>query len=1041
MPPMEQLRYKPLDHESGTIRLVRLLPDKDEPIRLELISSNLDEEPHIPYEALSYVWGPPNKGQAVEVDGQQLTIRRNLILALLSLRHANEDRILWIDAICINQSDKEETMEQVVKMSTAFARAEKVIVWLGESTPETDVVFHLMQRFEKEAQKYPYKSWGPSDKRWLELWSTVGNANEDVVLQQRKGLASILSRPWFQRIWIAKARAIELACGLEAVSVPIFMVTLSLVGVTPDSPHGQAILAIMSALVWESFWSTQGPDLRKTCFGPGSLSFQPTLSHDTKIVFLKKGTDKDLCNEDEYSALAAALKHEHNETAKLLLENLIKADKSGDVYNNILHHEELRELLPGSCDISNLLNGKGGDGSQVTLTDDTTSSTKNSHTFVNWISDREEYDDMTKVDLGESYRVLDTWAQQERFEDADIRSLISEEDDAASSISMPLPSWASETEHTIVGVFANSSALSPLYSKALQLMPQERFINNFRRLLKAFHGNLVASDDSIVTRQLARLLKSKQRQSRIARRIMVRHVALQGSWNEEDLAAIRDQEKQAYTNVENWLDRTIADTQAARSANTSKELESDDESGTESDEEDEISHFAKYPRLDLVIQKLVKGRPFQDMLSSFKELLLPPGLLKELLPIPRDSITYGTTDETGALSTVQGFLEEITALEWDWWPLSPRIRPLKPSETRVHWKCFCGTNRWRELKLEQQEILEELLKESSANNHPRPLCALLRDTRSASCMKTSSLSQHAASQPHQNAGPNAHIPASSNTASPSLGTQAMRSQPGSNAASQAGGNGPVQPTPASSSSSQNSSGNFSAYNKQLWVNFGVDGSWTPTELDQLGGLNLVSDSAFLRSLSRRHREIRGWFRHYFSFRIISYWEFLRFKRLPLLPPQTIDIEADLPTSGDYEYNPRPPVATRDKPGITKHEFEVYVRLCLDPCWLSSLLMPHKCRTVEDSAVDIVDKIPKYKKLLEQRTQGDEHVWGIRARYVVSGIRVVALHIAILCISFGVWIWWQWKHPDDLQGAAVALTAAFLLISTFWSATGVLRDLR
>ncbi|CAN9337667.1 unnamed protein product [Alternaria alternata] len=1003
-----------------------------------------------------------------------------------------------------------------------------------------------MQRLEKEAQKYPYKSWEPSDKRWLELWCTVGNAHENLVLQQRKGLESILSRPWFQRIWItqevSKARAAEVACGLKTVSAPIFVVTLSLVGVTPDS-HGQAVLGLMSGLEQEYSWSTKDPDLRKTLlnyeesqvadsrnksdgmlglwshehtvelvpdysktpagsiqdaiaavlgfdvgwkstcrlpewdvsvlyenvpllvdkvsrwairerqfitleaimhrhkvqlvgnrFGSGSLLWDPILDHDTEMVklLLEKGTDVDFRNEDWNNALLVALKYGHNQTAKLLLEKLIKVD------SNILH---LAELLPGSGDISDLLSGKSGDGFQVASTDDTTSSTKNSHTFVNSTSDREAYDDMTKVDLGESYRVLDNSAQQQRFEDVDIRSLISEEDDAASSISVPLPSWASETEHTIVGVFANSSALSPLYSKALQLMPQERCINNFRRLLKAFHGNLVASDNSIVTRQLAKLLKSKQRQSRIARRIMVRHVALQGCWNEKDLAAIRDQEKQAFTNVENWLDMTITDTQAARSANTSEELESDDESGTESDEEDEISHFAQYPRLDLVIQKLVEGRPFQDMLTSFKELLLPPGLLKELLPIPRDNITYGTTEETGLLSTVQEFLEEITALEWDWWPLSPRMRPLKPSETRVQWKCFCGMHRWRELRMEQQEILDELLKQSSADNHPRPLCALLRDTRSASYMKTFSLSQHAASQPHQNASPNTHIPASTNAAPPSLGTQAMRSQPGSNAASQAGGNGPVQPTSASTSSSQTSSGNNSAYNKQLWVNFGVDGSWTPTELDQLGGLNLVSDSTFLRNLGRRHREIRGWFRHYFSFRIISYWEFLRFKRLPLLPPQTIDVEADLPTSSDYEYDPRPPLATRDKPGITKHEFEVYVQLCLNPCWLSSLLMPHKCRTVEDSAVDIVDKIPKYKKLLEQRTQGDEHVWGIRARYVVSGIRVVALHIAILCISFGVWIWWQWKHPDDLQGAAVALTAAFLLISTFWSATGVLRDLR
>jgi hypothetical protein len=301
--------------------------------------------------------------------------------------------------------------------------------------------------------------------------------------------------------------------------------------------------------------------------------------------------------------------------------------------------------------------------------------------------------------------------------------------------------------------------------------------------------------------------------------------------------------------------------------------------------------------------------------------------------------------------------------------------------------------------------------------------------------------QNPTSRPNQKTTPGAHRSATSSGAVPSLGAQAMQSQPGNSATSQVGGNLPIQPTSASSPTTQGSLVNNSVYNKQLWVNFGVDGSGIPTELDQLGGLDLVSDSTFLRNLRKRHLEIRGRLRHYLSIRIISYWEFLRFKRLQLHPPQTIDVKADLPTSSDYEYDPRPPNATLDNPGITKHEFEVYVRLCLEPCWLPSLLIPHKCRTVKDSAVDIIDRVPKYKKFLEQHAQGDEHIWGIRARYVVSSVRVIALHVAILCISFGVWIWWQWKHPDDLQGAAVALGTAFLLVSTFWSATGVLKDLR
>ena len=780
---MEQLRYKPLDRDSGAIRLVRLLPGTDEPIRLELIHSNSDEEPHIPYEALSYVWGSPNEGRAVEVDGQQLTITPNLNLALLRLRRANEDRILWIDAICVNLSDDKEKSEQVAKMANTFARAEKVIIWIGESTPETDVVFHSMQRLEKEAQKHPYKSWEPSDKRWLELWSTVGNADEDLVLQQRKGLESILSRSWFHRMWISqevsKARAAEVACGLKTVSAPIFVVTPSLVGrgsdlrttllkhkesqaadsrdisyewlsLTPTSDKNTVALvpdysktptesmqdAIAVVLGFDFDWKStcrlpewELPEFHENVFslvnkvsrwairerqlitleaimyrnkfqvvgnsfGPGSLLWEPILLHDTEMVKLlfEKGTDVDLRNEGSCNALIAALKNGHKQTVKLLLGRFTEVVRSYDDYLNILHHEELREVLPGSGDNSDLPGRKGGDGSQVVLTDDTNSSTKNSHTFVNSTSDREEYDGMTKVNLGGSHRVLDTWVQQQKFEDVDVQSLVSEEGDTASDTSMPLWSWASETELTIVGVFANSSSLSPLYSKVLQLMPEERFINNFRRLLKAFHGNLVASDNSNVTRQLAKLLKSKQRQSRIARMVVARHVAVQSSWNDEDLANLRDQEKQAYANVESWLDRTIVssaniDTQADRSGDMDEESESGNDSDSEFNGEEKISHFAEYPRLDLVVQKLVEGRPFQGILTSFKELLLPPGLLTELLLIPRDNITYGTAEETGLLSTVQEFLEKTTALEWDWWPLSPRMRLLKPSETRVHWKC------------------------------------------------------------------------------------------------------------------------------------------------------------------------------------------------------------------------------------------------------------------------------------------------------------------------------------------------------------------
>jgi hypothetical protein len=168
---------------------------------------------------------------------------------------------------------------------------------------------------------------------------------------------------------------------------------------------------------------------------------------------------------------------------------------------------------------------------------------------------------------------------------------------------------------------------------------------------------------------------------------------------------------------------------------------------------------------------------------------------------------------------------------------------------------------------------------------------------------------------------------------------------------------------------------------------------------------------------------------------------LQFKRLPLLPPRTIDLEQDLPLSSDYEYTPRPPKATPEKL-ITQHEFEVYVRLCLSPCWVARFLpFTHECSFARNSAVDYIDKLPKYNKMLDKQVQDAEHVWGIQARYIVSGIRVVMIHVFIMLVSGGFWVWWQWGHLEDLQGAAVPFTAVFLLVSTFWSATGVLKDYR
>jgi hypothetical protein len=78
------------------------------------------------YEALSYVWGPIEM-KSISLNGQSCDVRENLFDALVTLRHENQQRTLWVDAICINQDDMKERNHQVSRMGSIYSQAEKVV--------------------------------------------------------------------------------------------------------------------------------------------------------------------------------------------------------------------------------------------------------------------------------------------------------------------------------------------------------------------------------------------------------------------------------------------------------------------------------------------------------------------------------------------------------------------------------------------------------------------------------------------------------------------------------------------------------------------------------------------------------------------------------------------------------------------------------------------------------------------------------------------------------------------------------------------------
>ncbi|TVY92029.1 Heterokaryon incompatibility protein 6,OR allele [Lachnellula willkommii] len=117
----------------NTCRFVSLLPGgADDPVELWLLDEQLESVP-TGYEALSYYWGNPAHTAKIAVDNAgELGVTDNLHAALRLLSFPDQVRALWIDALCIDQSNPKERSAQVRRMGDIYRTAVCVLVWLGE---------------------------------------------------------------------------------------------------------------------------------------------------------------------------------------------------------------------------------------------------------------------------------------------------------------------------------------------------------------------------------------------------------------------------------------------------------------------------------------------------------------------------------------------------------------------------------------------------------------------------------------------------------------------------------------------------------------------------------------------------------------------------------------------------------------------------------------------------------------------------------------------------------------------------------------------
>jgi ankyrin repeat protein len=267
---MDRFRHEPINLEGHSFRLLRLLAGFGQ-AQCEIIHAYLDDENIMEYEALSYAWEGLDEFYEIEVNGCVMPVTKSLSLALRNLRYPHQDRILWVDAICIDQGNDKERGHQVNQMGAIYKKAEKVLIWLGPATLETNSIFDAMYCFQKESSKYACRNWEVSDERWHGVMSSLhpsnnsnNNMNITPTITQKEGLEDLLTRPWFDRMWIiqevANARAARVVCGAKSVLARTFALFPHLLGITP-SRNCQAILDVMPGPTRNHSWWTKSHDL------------------------------------------------------------------------------------------------------------------------------------------------------------------------------------------------------------------------------------------------------------------------------------------------------------------------------------------------------------------------------------------------------------------------------------------------------------------------------------------------------------------------------------------------------------------------------------------------------------------------------------------------------------------------------------------------------------------------------------------------------------------------------------------------------------
>ncbi|CVL08992.1 hypothetical protein FPRO06_13297 [Fusarium proliferatum] len=225
------INYGQLKDPDHCIRLIKLEPSPPAstllPDRPDLLVCNIEEYirgDSQPYTALSYVWeSPDSPKRLMSIDGTTVDISSTVENALRRLRFRKKPRWLWVDQLCINQTDEVEKSHQVHQMHHIYREADQVIAWLGNGDEGSDFICRLMRDTGRALRSNDLEA-------LRNLYSGEKEEGSIDIEVAKMAFNGFCERRYWQRLWVmqefAVGRRVAIACGGWIVKYDLIEQTL-----------------------------------------------------------------------------------------------------------------------------------------------------------------------------------------------------------------------------------------------------------------------------------------------------------------------------------------------------------------------------------------------------------------------------------------------------------------------------------------------------------------------------------------------------------------------------------------------------------------------------------------------------------------------------------------------------------------------------------------------------------------------------------------------------------------------------------------------